>query len=243
MINIAICDDNDFFCGNLISFFLKKYPDILGALDDFSNGEELLQQIRGNNIIYDFIFLDIDMPVINGIETGMEIRKSASHLNATIIYITAYDYPPTAITDIHPYAYMMKPVNFSLLEIRFEQLLKKCLRQKNEIILSVRKNTYRFYARDILYIEAGNHQSVFHLLMSDCPSDTCPIKICFSRLWPMLSDRYPQFCRIHHSYIVNLSYIEHFTSNQVTLTNHMTLPISKSHKASFTNDFLKFYRI
>ena len=101
-IQIAICDDEDKICLQL--------KDILGSISDeksvefiiqiFQCGEDLCKSLKDKD--YDLIFLDIELPKINGIEVGKYIREKLNNEIVQIAYISAkteyamelFDYRP-----------------------------------------------------------------------------------------------------------------------------------------------------
>ena len=75
MINVAVCDDERIFSeliAEKIRDELQKY-DYLFQIDYYTSGIELLTQHE--SALYDIVFLDIDMPKINGYETLLQLRK------------------------------------------------------------------------------------------------------------------------------------------------------------------------
>lgn len=81
---IAITDDHYLFRKGLISV-LKPYKD-LDVLFEAENGKDLLEKLKSQQP--QIIFLDIEMPVMNGIDTTMAIRKLYPDIK--IIILTAY---------------------------------------------------------------------------------------------------------------------------------------------------------
>ena len=102
MYRIAICDD-DVKMRRLLCQAAEGY----GAaceVDEFSDGMELLEC----NTQYDILFLDIDMPRMNGIETAERIRRTDRRVK--IIYVTGYqDYMSRSFA-VHPFSFLLKPV-------------------------------------------------------------------------------------------------------------------------------------
>ena len=75
---IAVCDDNkvtlDFLCEEIGREFSKTKADF--SLDVFENGADFLSQHETTP--FDIVFLDIDMPTINGFEIAERINKNNS---------------------------------------------------------------------------------------------------------------------------------------------------------------------
>ena len=83
---IAICDD-EILTRNEIKYALSNYFSeklINVEIYDYENGEELLN----SDINFDMAFLDVEMPMLDGIETGKSLKNK--HPNIVIFMITAF---------------------------------------------------------------------------------------------------------------------------------------------------------
>ena len=87
MIKIAVCDDEKQVRLRLLTiiqqYFNENNREVCVA--GFKKGEELLNA----KTRFDIIFLDIEMPELNGIETAKILRKW--DVTSKIIYVTNYD--------------------------------------------------------------------------------------------------------------------------------------------------------
>jgi DNA-binding NarL/FixJ family response regulator len=107
-IKIAIVDDN--------SFLINAVKEKLSFFDDFAikltavNGSDLLSQIDNNHNL-DLILMDIEMPVLNGIETTEIIKKKHPHIK--IIMLTVFDNDEHIFNAIKAGAdgYLLKEIN------------------------------------------------------------------------------------------------------------------------------------
>ena len=102
MYRIAVCDDDiqmrRFICSAV------EETGIACTVKEFSNGAELLH----DDSMYDIFFLDIDMPMVNGIDAARQIRRKDR--KAKIIYVTGYqDYMQRSFA-VHPFSFLVKPV-------------------------------------------------------------------------------------------------------------------------------------
>ena len=102
MYRIAVCDDDI-----QMRVFLRSAIEETKAaciVEEFSNGAELLRSGRE----YDILFLDIDMPVVDGIKAAKRIRQKDRKVK--IIYVTGYpDYMQRSFS-VHPFSFLIKPV-------------------------------------------------------------------------------------------------------------------------------------
>lgn len=107
-IKIAITDDN--------SFLIKMVEEKLSFFDDLSvkfsaiNGSNLLEKLEENHNI-DVVLMDVEMPVLNGIETTEIIKKKYPHIK--IIMLTVFDNDEHIFNAIKAGAdgYLLKEVN------------------------------------------------------------------------------------------------------------------------------------
>ena len=80
---IIIADDHAIFRNGVIELLLAEFTSI--EIHETSNGGELLNNI--GNAVWDLILLDISMPVLNGIETLKQIRRTG--VNAPILMLSS----------------------------------------------------------------------------------------------------------------------------------------------------------
>jgi len=107
-IKIAIADDN--------TFLIKTVKEKLSFFEDLSykyaalNGSELLNKLEENHNI-DLILMDIEMPVLNGIETTRMVKQKYPHIK--IIMLTVFDNDENIFNAIKAGAdgYLLKEIN------------------------------------------------------------------------------------------------------------------------------------
>lgn len=108
MIKIAIADDN--------SFLIKTIQEKLSFFDDFTikftavNGAEMIEKLEKNHAV-DLILMDIEMPVMNGIEATYQIKQKFPQIK--IIMLTVFDNDENIFKSIKAGAdgYLLKEVN------------------------------------------------------------------------------------------------------------------------------------
>lgn len=72
---IAVCDDEQIICSTMYNKLqnLSKSKSVIFEIDCFTSGEELCDEIKHTN--YDLLFLDIELPKMNGVAVGRYIEK------------------------------------------------------------------------------------------------------------------------------------------------------------------------
>ncbi len=108
MLKIAIVDDNTFLI-NAIKEKLSFFEDVQIKHTSL-NGSELLTKLEENHNL-DLILMDIEMPVLNGIETTQIVKQKYPHIK--IIMLTAFDNDEHIFNAIKAGAdgYLLKEIN------------------------------------------------------------------------------------------------------------------------------------
>ena len=90
---IAVCEDN-----NIVAAFMEDYIASMEAenieYEIFTSGDDLIHYMEQENVTFNILFMDIEMPGRNGIETSAYVREKDK--NALIIFIT--DHKESGIT-------------------------------------------------------------------------------------------------------------------------------------------------
>ena len=117
-----------------LKYFIDEEKEIK-LIAEFDNPLDTLTFLEKNSV--DAIFLDINMPDMNGISLGKIITKM--YPDTKIIFITAYkDYAVDAF-EIKAYDYLLKPYS----ESRIRNLLKSLVNIKNETVNTVKNTNLR----------------------------------------------------------------------------------------------------
>lgn len=124
LLTIGICDDRP-PCRRLLESFIHLYEEEKGLLFDiyqFGSGEELLEKIDKQGIVFDLLFLDHSMKKLTGLETAQQIRQSASMSTCGIVFVTsAEDYEQ--FRPVRPLQVIGKPGSQEDIEAILDQLL------------------------------------------------------------------------------------------------------------------------
>lgn len=217
---------------SLLESYVQKTP-FLELISSFDNALAALDTINNNHI--DLLFLDINMPHMNGMEFSKTIPYSSR-----IIFITAYDQYAVESFRLNALDYLLKPINYT----EFLQAANKALEwfklkdkgEEKENVSSTSifvKSGYRILKVDfdsILYIENQKDYVKFHL-----EGEKEPISSLMSM--QSLEEKLPEktFMRIHRSFIVNLNKIKTIERNCVVFGKEY-IPVSESYK----NKFMEF---
>ncbi|GAB5563002.1 MAG: LytTR family DNA-binding domain-containing protein [Winogradskyella sp.] len=195
-----------------------------------------------NNHKVDLIFLDINMPEISGIAFAKSINT-----NIKVIFTTAYrDYAVEGF-DLQAVDYLLKPISFERLfkavnryfEINTFRVVEIASSNDTNDFIFVRSNRrmVKIEFSTILYIESFSDYIKIHIKNQSSKSETIVTRETISAIEAKLPQH--QFLRIHRSFIINLSKIESFTNEEVTIHRN-ALPISRSYKKEVLNHLEKY---
>lgn len=193
--NIAICDNDKTF-RDCLEKHLKHYFDersIPLNFFQFSCGEELLS----NSLLFDLIFLDVEMGQTNGIETGKELKRKNPH--NIIFVITSHEGYLDDAFKIHAFRFLPKPLDVLRLYKALDDAAELI---NNDIMVFYDSNScsdVRICANDIIYIEIEKKKTKI-VTVNDVYYSNERISFWKNRLNGV------SFVCPHSSYIVNLNY-------------------------------------
>lgn len=225
---IAICDDEIGYV-NDVECRLKKYFSEHGLslnLDKYNSGVELLNSGKD----FDIVFLDIEMPDINGIELGKRLQKTNPDL--VLIYITAYNHYLDEALDLGITRFFDKPID----EKRFYKGLEKAIEKLDLTEVQIHlKNSDNGIAtvkmNDIIMVEIENRKTKI-VTKNEAYYSKNSI-----RYW---RERLNKSCfeSPHNSFIVNTNYITYFCKEYIILDEKYNVPISYPRRAEFKKKFM-----
>jgi len=219
--------DDEPIAREIIRDYISKINE-LEIIAEFKKPVDALTFLNENRT--DLLFLDINMPEINGIS----FAKSLSDPPA-IIFTTAYREFAAEGFELQAIDYLVKPISFDRflkavnhylrLQTKSVAAVPSETREKAEdefILLKDNKKTHKVYLHDIKYIESDGDYIRFYL-----QNKKLMIRGSLSSLETTLPS--PLFLRIHNSYMVNLNKVNAVTIFSVEIDG-TELPISRSHK-------------
>lgn len=114
MLSIAICDDDIQTTGKMESIIQKMAKQNLVNIETevFWDGKSLVDAIINKNN-FDLIYLDIEMDKEDGISAAKKIREYDK--NVLIIYVTSHENHMKESFSVHPFQFLVKPVNEKLM--------------------------------------------------------------------------------------------------------------------------------
>ncbi|HEY8400894.1 MAG TPA: LytTR family DNA-binding domain-containing protein [Cytophagaceae bacterium] len=209
---------------DVLESYINKVP-YLSLVAKYNNGIDALEYVDFSAI--DILFIDIQMPDINGMEL---LKRLDAKVN--IVFTTAYPEYALKGYDFQPLDFLVKPISFDMFMRAVERA--KSVNTGNsevgeahveEFYIKSRGKIIRILSSDILYIEGLKDYVIFY---------TSDSKYIALQSMKELEEKLGKihFIRIHKSFIVDTNKIEEVSSNQVKIGGRQ-IPIGRQFKPAF----------
>lgn len=233
MTKILICDDDEKFC-DLLSEKIKNAGKKLNTdfeISTLGSFEELEEEKE----TADILFLDV---MINGENMIDKLAETGAQKNGDVlqtVIITSYPGEIYNISSIKPDWYIDK---IKMTDKHIEQCLDNCIKslksKKQKLIVTLpNKLNFLINLKDVLYFEAQNKTTVFHL--ANGKEITTIAK--FGDIIKKVGINFQQCSR---SYAVNFYYIVAFKWHKYILSDNTEITISRSSYSKMVNGYKSF---
>jgi two-component system LytT family response regulator len=238
----ALIIDDEHHCREGLSIMLSLYCPGIEVLAQCPSARAGLQAI--DKFHPDLVFLDIEMPGMN----GFELLENCKDYGFEVIFTTAYN--EYAIQAIRHSAldYLLKPVDKDELiqavakaaaaiqhpaPQKINNLLEQTggRRSPERIALTTLEGMIIIELREILYCESEKNYTRFHLV----GGKTFFISKTLKKVEHLLQHD-TDFFRIHHSFIINMRHLQRYIKGdggEIGLSNGKILPVSRTKKQEF----------
>ncbi len=177
--------------------YVEKAEGLQFDVSEFSTGPSFLEHYTPD---YDIVFMDIEMPGINGMETARELRS----MDASVILIFITNLAQYAISgyEVEALDFILKPINKLNFAIKVKRAAARMNRRINEsITVKTRGEIRSIRISSIRYVEVNGHYVIYHTLEGDL-TEYVTLKEVQSRIDQTV------FVLSSRSYLVNLQYVD-----------------------------------
>jgi two-component system LytT family response regulator len=215
MLKAIIVDDEPHCCKTLESL-LKRYCPEVSIIATCANGADALKAIQALNP--NLVFLDVEMPKMN----GFEMLEQLPEINFHLIFVTSYDAYALKAIRFSAIDYLLKPVDREELQAAVQKVVKrvqtplpeqlKIILEKiqhpasasNKIALPTMEGLQMIAVESIISCEADDNYTKLMLKNNKKIVVSCTLKV----IEELLEDH--SFIRVHRSFVVNLHEIEKY---------------------------------
>jgi two-component system LytT family response regulator len=193
----------------------------------YHNALDALEFLKKNKA--DVIFLDINMPQLNGIELAGLLPAELK-----IVFITAYSEYGAESYNFQTLDYLLKPITLKRF-LAAKQKIDACFkhevqletslcREKESFFIKSGKTVQRIRLQDLLYFEGENEYARLVTTQRSI--------LVYKRLKEIADQLGAPFVRVHNSFIVNADHIEKIQDNHIYISGKL-IPISEKFRAAF----------
>ena len=223
MIRVAVAED-DPNCAKQLEQFLREFGRESGRafqITHYGNGEDLIEQYRPD---FDLIFLDIEMPFVDGLTAAKHIRRIDPKV--TIIFITNLAQYAIHGYEVNALDYIVKPIKYSSFSLHLSRAMPHLARQEDAyLVITVKGGAVKLDSDSILYIESQKNQLLFHTAAQVYTST-----VTLQKIEEALAGR--NFFRCSKSYLVNLVHVDGFRDG-CAIVHGEQIQVSRSKKQPF----------
>ncbi|PSL47926.1 LytTR family two component transcriptional regulator [Chitinophaga niastensis] len=203
----------------------------------FNNAGSAAEFLSLNKV--DLVFLDIEMPGMNGLDFAKSISPQT-----LVIFTTAYAEYALNSYEVDAIDYLVKPVH----QQRFEKAVNKALVYQGLLDVQHTSNSTASVASDSMYVKAD--RKFFHVLFKDILfieglKDYVVLQVQDKKIITAMNiktiyDQLPShlFVRVSKSYIINVGSITTFDNNTIYINQH-EISIGNNYRAYFFDEFVK----
>lgn len=223
MRNVAIIEDN-LSEQNRLKDFLRRYGEEKGenfTCFTFSSAEQFLTDYRPD---YDIVFMDIELPGMNGMEASKRLREIDG--NIVLVFVTNMAQFAVGGYEVGAFDFILKPLSYSSFFLKFTRIMQRVQSvDDTQIIVRGKQYIKKVFASGILYVEIADHDVVYHTA-----SGAVETRGSMRAVQEQLSGS--NFALCNQCYLVNLKYVGEIRDNSVKVGNDW-LAISRPKKKPF----------
>jgi two-component system LytT family response regulator len=228
---ICIVVDDEVKSIKSLEWELEKFNEDIKIKNTFTDTQQARDYLSEHEV--DFIFLDIEMPKID----GFEFLEHFEHRDFDVIFVTAYDQYAIKAIKAQAFDYLLKPVEHDELKVLIDKMLSKKEKEQidqnlnNKIQVAIDQNIRLIDPEGIIYCQSDGNYCHIYLKKGESHLISKKLKYMEEKL-----EKYP-FMRVHNSYIINLNEVHEINKKDsiIILNDGTSIPISRSKKDKLFN--------
>lgn len=232
MVKVAIVDNEKAIINEICSL-IESSNDMKCIIETFEHSIKFFQKI--NNILCDIVFLDIDMPEMN----GFDIAKILNNIrpDITIIFVSSFENFVFESFEYHPFRFVRKSNLKEDIDSALNAYQREIERKKDIYFFKTNEAERSVKTSDIMYFESMGHDIFIYTVDGN-------FKIKRERDRNMtvkfITEKFENkgFIRVHKSFLVNYLYIHTINYSNIILKNNLKISINPRK----VNDIKKIYQ-
>lgn len=231
MRNIAIVEDED-NAAELLRSYILRYGDENGEEFKIFRFKDAMEFLKDYRAVYAVVFMDIQMPHMNGMDGAIELRKADKAVS--IVFITNLVQFAQKGYEVDAVGFLVKPVKYGDFALRFKKALAVYMtHEERTITVKYQGGMSRISTDSLIYVEIIAHRLYYHLLDGEIE-----VTGVLSEVERELK-KYG-FLRCNKCYLVNPKFITSIKGADLQVGDY-TLQISRPRRATFLAELAKWY--
>lgn len=229
VLKIAICEDEKEHMEQLKEILCKVKGSKNIQVETFLSSNVFLNTLKERESLPDIVFMDIEMPEIDGITIGKKLQSISS--DSYLIFVTAHPEYAVKGYEARAFRYLLKPFSEEIISKTLFEVSQE-LSKKKKMILQSDGKEHMIELKDIIYICAEDKYTILYTKQQYYIE-----RISLNSYEKILAPY--GFYRVHRKYIVNFSHHRGIENGKVYLTNNVCIPISRRREKEYHKELLQ----
>ncbi len=227
ILKVGVCDDDEQSVLT-VREYLRAYEmhyDVDFEIDIFTSGKSILDQYH-TGTFYHVLFLDVEMPELNGIELAKTLREQNEDI-VKIVFVSSYPEYMKDSFDVHAYHYLQKPLSYETFQRVMGNIVKDFDRSAvTKLVVQENHSEELVALRDILYIQTLDaKKQLLSVVLSDRRLTVSGV---LTEWENNLASHH--FISPHRGFLVNLEHVHFIRDRFLILHNNDKIPLSRRHE-------------
>ncbi len=228
---ILICDD-EIKNVNTLQTYVEEYMvnhSVAFEIETATNPTNVVK----SDAVYDLVFLDIEMPELDGFKLARELKERNSKV--VIFFVTAFDEYQDDAMDLQVFRFFEKPFDVKRLYSSLDKAMEYIDGAYVDVFVYNNKEHQRILVDDIIFIKRENRKNYLY---------TKDGEIIIRESIEEWDEKLPTtfFYLVHKSFLINLHYVTRYNYTEVYLNETIRIPVAPRKQADFHKAWFNYLK-
>lgn len=208
-----------------LATFIERYGETHGEKFQVTHLETAVDYVAGSIGRFDLVFMDIDLPGINGMEAAQLMR--AVDEKTPLIFVTNLAQYAVRGYEVNALDFVVKPVSYADFSLRMDKALRALARQTTRnVVIRSQDGLSIVSVSEVAHVDISNHDLVYHL----ADGDTVRVRGSLGTVERELADT--PLIRASNGSLVNIDFIQTIRADEFVMTTGDVIRMSRARRAS-----------
>ena len=230
----AVIVDDDKTESGIVRADLEKWAQESGNMLECKVYHDAVLFLESYDAKADIIFLDVEMPQMDGIRAAKILRKHDKQV--ILIFVTNFAQYAIKGYEVDAFDYVLKPVSYTAFRMTLERAVNILEHRRNDhtVNLMTKEGITRLAVSEIAYVEVADHDVIIHMTNGE----ELRFRSTLSYFAELLKERHFVLCNA--CYLVNLRYVRKVDKDSCFVCGHR-LQISQAKRKLFLREVAKYF--